>query len=788
MSKVVAVTGANGFIGSHIVKLLLSKGYTVRGSVQDLNPKDPAEVDFLKVLPNAENLSLFEGELLNEGCFDEVFEGCDCVFHLASPTLKDQRDMKMPEDEMINQGRSGTLNVLKSCKKNGVKTVVITSSMCAVTPKLLPEIIHEKHWADPEHLRWKGSYYAASKTLAERDAVEFLAQMTTESAFRLVRICPSFTVGPMLQPTANSSMERFAAICAGTHHKQIPNRSISMIDVRDVAAHHVAAYEKGKGYEARYLSLTEAWPWTLVYQALKLHCPQMKYPQPLAKGTKLRRVREYDTTRMKSLGVSEMSFRKVLREAIKAIEGRNVPINGSLHCHRSSAIDLPLEDFLVYGGYYDLGMGDGRFFMIDVACQFKENQRVSNIVKLSWLLEVGDKNNPVTPTIYALPETATINKDGEFRCAEKNILLNFKRVEGNSAGVWSVAGSIGGTEVSGKSFLSCVPYQAFGGTYYLKSATKSVVLDFSGRYNNTITDPNKNIHETFEYNPLQRLFSYEDGTVTSMLYINVAGGEGLTLTFVRYGVGINSSTTDFFKFPSPSIGLSGQQVGVDQLATFAGYYPLNTSGSFVSILVKETVNEDGDPLITASVGICVNDHTSTEYNSFVFENNMLTLGIPIGGLSLTFEKSNYHAANAGVTVIRNGVEYGQLFEEALSFVFPAPLTAFGHHMLTGAGCSVLLTQTDNNKTRIVYTQKDAVIFDTLSYVYSPVNQHVTVVTTIEPFVSVDVKVKPIEIPLNYTLTFCYQGVITEQLAFGVACAIILPNGGQQAVVFAYVDQ
>merc|ERR1719499_958457 len=196
--------------------------------------------------------------------------------------------------------------------------------MCSAIPKTnvpsgMPDIINEGHWAYPEFLMNKGSYYAASKTLAEKAAVKFWQDMPKDSRFCLVRICPTFTVGPMLQPTVNSSMERFARICAGIHHERIPNRSISLVDVRDVAAHHIAAYEKGLG--GRYFSLTEGWHWTLVYSALKIHLPEMKCPKPLPKGTKHRPTRKYNTERMEALGVTNRSFLNVLGDAVEAIDG-----------------------------------------------------------------------------------------------------------------------------------------------------------------------------------------------------------------------------------------------------------------------------------------------------------------------------------------------------------------------------------------------------------------------------------------------------------------------------------
>merc|ERR1719285_286912 len=285
----------------------------VRGTVQDL---DPAKVGFLKLLPQAdENLSLFKGELLDKDCFDDVFRGCDCVFHLASPTLKHQREMKSPETDMIDQGVNGMRNVLQSCKIAGVKAVVITSSLCAASPKPdRPRMINESHWADPEVQMKKGAYHSAAKTLAERAAVEFLAKMPTESAFRLVRICPAFTVGPMLQPTVNSSMERFAAMCSGGHHQRMRNDSISMIDVRDTAAHHVAAYEKG--VEGRFFSTTGSWTWSEIYHRLQLLLPgETKIPTPIPNKEKVGPVRDYNTKRMDLLGVKRRSVDDVLRSS-----------------------------------------------------------------------------------------------------------------------------------------------------------------------------------------------------------------------------------------------------------------------------------------------------------------------------------------------------------------------------------------------------------------------------------------------------------------------------------------
>ncbi|KAI5419796.1 hypothetical protein KIW84_043818 [Lathyrus oleraceus] len=152
--KVVCVTGASGYIASWIVKFLLQRGYTVRATVRD--PSDPKKVDHLIKLDGAkERLQLFKADLLEQGSFDSIVEGCDGVFHTASPVRFVIDD---PQAELIDPAVKGTLNVLKSCAKSpSVKRVVLTSSTSAVAfntrPKNPGVIVDETWFSDPDFCR-----------------------------------------------------------------------------------------------------------------------------------------------------------------------------------------------------------------------------------------------------------------------------------------------------------------------------------------------------------------------------------------------------------------------------------------------------------------------------------------------------------------------------------------------------------------------------------------------------------------------------------------------------------
>ncbi len=89
---VVAVTGAAGFIGGHVVRGLLERGYRVRACVRNVD--DDERVGFLKAMnPYASGrLTLHAADLDEPGCFDDIFRGCDGVAHVSHVSTYDDPD------------------------------------------------------------------------------------------------------------------------------------------------------------------------------------------------------------------------------------------------------------------------------------------------------------------------------------------------------------------------------------------------------------------------------------------------------------------------------------------------------------------------------------------------------------------------------------------------------------------------------------------------------------------------------------------------------------------------
>ncbi|KAH7510604.1 hypothetical protein FEM48_ZijujUnG0108300 [Ziziphus jujuba var. spinosa] len=114
-AQTVCVTGAGGFVASWIVKLLLWRGYTVKGTVR--SPDDPKN-GHLKELEGAkERLTLCKADLLDIESFKEAIYGCNGVFHTACPISND------PE-QVVKTAVNGTENVIIAAAEAKVGSVV----------------------------------------------------------------------------------------------------------------------------------------------------------------------------------------------------------------------------------------------------------------------------------------------------------------------------------------------------------------------------------------------------------------------------------------------------------------------------------------------------------------------------------------------------------------------------------------------------------------------------------------------------------------------------------------
>ncbi|KAL6622588.1 hypothetical protein ACP70R_032467 [Stipagrostis hirtigluma subsp. patula] len=313
--KAVCVTGASGYIASWIVKLLLARGYTVRATVRDT--ADPKKTNHLRELDGAKDrLHLFKASLLEEGSFDAAIEGCECVFHTASPFYHNVKD---PKAELLDPAVKGTLNVLSSCKKASIKRVVVTSSMAAVAyngkPRT-PDVIVDETWFSVPEICEKnqGQWYVLSKTLAEEAAWKF----SKENGLEIVTINPAMVIGPLLQPTLNTSAEAILKLINGSS-STYPNFSFGWVNVKDVALAHILAYEIPSA-NGRYCMVERVIHFSELVPMIRKMYPTIPLPDKCADDNPFVPAYQVSKEKIRSLGIELIPLETSVKETIESLE------------------------------------------------------------------------------------------------------------------------------------------------------------------------------------------------------------------------------------------------------------------------------------------------------------------------------------------------------------------------------------------------------------------------------------------------------------------------------------
>jgi dihydroflavonol-4-reductase len=240
-NKPVLVTGATGYVAGWIVKRLLDAGFTVHASVR--NPGNADSLKYLNAIASQAigNIKFFKADLLEEGSYDESMEGCELVYHTASPfTLM----VNNPQKDLVDPALSGTKNVLASVNQtSSVKRVVLTSSCAAIIGDAVDclsypnGIATEEQWNRTSTLHHQS--YSYSKTVAEQTAWEICNK---QSNWDLVVINPSMVIGPGINPRSTSeSFNLIRQLGDGNAKLGVPEFYIGVVDVRDVADAHLKA-------------------------------------------------------------------------------------------------------------------------------------------------------------------------------------------------------------------------------------------------------------------------------------------------------------------------------------------------------------------------------------------------------------------------------------------------------------------------------------------------------------------------------------------------------------------
>ena len=252
------VTGATGFLGSHVARVLADNGADMRLLVRSSsNPR------------NIEGLSADRalGDLRDPASLEKAMAGCDVVFHVAA----DYRLWVRDPNEMYRSNVEGTRAILEAARKNGVRRVVYTSSVATIG---FTRNGYPANEDSPVSLADMIGHYKRSKFMAEQLALE-----AGRSGLEVVVVNPTTPVGDQdVKPTPTG---RIVVDFLKRKFPAYVETGLNLVDVRECARGHVTALEKGKSGE-RYIlggeNLTLKQILDMLAKITGLPSPRLKLP------------------------------------------------------------------------------------------------------------------------------------------------------------------------------------------------------------------------------------------------------------------------------------------------------------------------------------------------------------------------------------------------------------------------------------------------------------------------------------------------------------------------------
>jgi dihydroflavonol-4-reductase len=222
----VFVTGASGFIGSHVASWLVQAGAHVRAFTRSTKGLCDSAIDWV------------EGDLLRRASIDAAMKDCRYVFHVAG----DYRFWARDPREIFANNVQGTINLLEAAKRRGVEKIVCTSTTGILEPGTLDRLASEERLASPS--QFKGPY----KRSKFRSYLE--VKQRADAGWPIVTTLPTAPIGPHdLKPTPTGM------IVVAFLNGRIPllaRTGLNFVDVRHCALGHLLAMARAKSGE-RYL-------------------------------------------------------------------------------------------------------------------------------------------------------------------------------------------------------------------------------------------------------------------------------------------------------------------------------------------------------------------------------------------------------------------------------------------------------------------------------------------------------------------------------------------------------
>ncbi|KDN62139.1 putative NAD dependent epimerase/dehydratase [Colletotrichum sublineola] len=285
-NQTLLVTGANGYIGTHIVSYALERGFNVRATARS----EASFANLRALFPNfSDRLSFaIAPDITKHESYRDAFTGVTGIIHAASPFILNPKNN---ETDLLRPAINGSVAILEAARQYGpdVKRIVNVSSFASIIDMAQgyrPGYTYtEKDWNPMSYEEASktdngAAAYCASKVLAEKAMWRWM-DGNQAVAFTLANVCPPWVFGPYLgTPDLDRLSESMDALWKLVDAKEVPPTDFGgCVDVRDVARALLGAIEMPAAGGERFL-VGGGFDWQTAADIIRQEVPEAKSRVP----------------------------------------------------------------------------------------------------------------------------------------------------------------------------------------------------------------------------------------------------------------------------------------------------------------------------------------------------------------------------------------------------------------------------------------------------------------------------------------------------------------------------
>ncbi|TQN68760.1 NADPH-dependent methylglyoxal reductase GRE2 [Colletotrichum shisoi] len=285
-NQTLLVTGANGYIGTHVVGLALERGYNVRATARS----ESSSNNLRSLFPDSSHRLSFAivPDITKHESYQDALAGVTGIIHTASPFILNPKNN---ETDLLQPAINGSLAILEAARLYGseVKRIVNVSSFASIVDLAKGyrpgHTYTEDDWNPMSYEEASktdsgAAAYCASKALAEKAMWRWMGEHTAV-AFTLANICPPWVFGPYLgTPDLGRLSESMGLLWKLVDAKEVPPTDFGgYADVRDVARALVGAVETPAAGGERFL-VGEGFDWQTAADLVREEVPEAKTRVP----------------------------------------------------------------------------------------------------------------------------------------------------------------------------------------------------------------------------------------------------------------------------------------------------------------------------------------------------------------------------------------------------------------------------------------------------------------------------------------------------------------------------